>query len=193
MTPGFRPDFSVKPVLHNRAQRVEPHNESCNFRIALASGSHGQGLGAEATRLIVGYGFETLGLHRISLEVLSVQSAGQTRLREGRLRRRGRAYLFGGCGIHDPGPRCGAAGAVSPHLVVVLELFQDEPDGLVADTRHGCPDVCEAERGGCAAQDVIADTLLLGPGSLSRSRAISEDGVGAGDHDGEVAEPGPWV
>ena len=44
-------------------------NESCNFRIALAPGAHGRGLGTEATRLICGYGFEKLGLHRISLEV----------------------------------------------------------------------------------------------------------------------------
>ena len=45
----------------------------------LAAGGHGgntpratgrnRGLGTEATRLIVGYGFERLGLHRISLEV----------------------------------------------------------------------------------------------------------------------------
>ncbi|MFD3699015.1 GNAT family N-acetyltransferase [Streptomyces sp. NPDC058646] len=44
-------------------------NESCSFRICLVPGTFGQGLGTEATRLIVGYGFERLGLHRISLEV----------------------------------------------------------------------------------------------------------------------------
>ncbi|MCX4691689.1 GNAT family N-acetyltransferase [Streptomyces sp. NBC_01408] len=44
-------------------------NESCNFRICLVPGTSGRGLGTEATRLIVGYGFEQLGLHRISLEV----------------------------------------------------------------------------------------------------------------------------
>ncbi len=47
----------------------DPANETCNFRIALDARVHGQGLGTEATRLIVGYGFERLGLHRISLEV----------------------------------------------------------------------------------------------------------------------------
>lgn len=47
----------------------DAENESCNFRIALGSGSHGRGLGTEATRLIVGYGFDQLGLHRIALEV----------------------------------------------------------------------------------------------------------------------------
>ncbi|MFC1429851.1 GNAT family N-acetyltransferase [Streptacidiphilus sp. N1-3] len=44
-------------------------NESCSFRIALVPAAHGRGLGTEATRLICGYGFEKLGLHRISLEV----------------------------------------------------------------------------------------------------------------------------
>ena len=86
------------------------------------------------------------------------------------------------CSIRHPGPRRSAAGAVSSHLVLVLELFEDKPDGLVADARHGRPDVCQAERDGCAAQDVITDTLLLGSGNLSRSRAISEDGVGIGEH-----------
>ncbi|WP_158841806.1 GNAT family N-acetyltransferase [Saccharothrix deserti] len=44
-------------------------NESCGFRIAFVPGTFGRGLGTEAVRLIVGYGFEKLGLHRISLEV----------------------------------------------------------------------------------------------------------------------------
>ncbi|MFJ9036833.1 GNAT family N-acetyltransferase [Streptomyces sp. NPDC102406] len=47
----------------------EPNNESCNFRICLVPGTYGSGFGTEATRLIIGYGFEALGLHRISLEV----------------------------------------------------------------------------------------------------------------------------
>ncbi|WP_079171002.1 MULTISPECIES: GNAT family N-acetyltransferase [unclassified Streptomyces] len=44
-------------------------NESCNFRICLVPGTFGRGYGTEATRLILGHGFEALGLHRISLEV----------------------------------------------------------------------------------------------------------------------------
>lgn len=47
----------------------DPDNRSCNFRIALASAAQGRGLGTEATRLLVGYGFDVLALHRISLEV----------------------------------------------------------------------------------------------------------------------------
>ncbi|ONI86623.1 GNAT family N-acetyltransferase [Saccharothrix sp. ALI-22-I] len=44
-------------------------NESCGFRISFVPGTFGRGLGTEAVRLIVGYGFEKLGLHRIALEV----------------------------------------------------------------------------------------------------------------------------
>jgi len=47
----------------------DPGNESCNFRIFIGPRGRDQGLGTEATRLIVGYGFERLRLHRISLEV----------------------------------------------------------------------------------------------------------------------------
>nr|WP_202885081.1 GNAT family protein [Actinopolymorpha cephalotaxi] len=44
-------------------------NRSCNIRIALVAGGQGRGLGTEAMRLMVGHGFEQLGLHRISLNV----------------------------------------------------------------------------------------------------------------------------
>lgn len=47
----------------------DPGNESCNFRIFLGPRGRDRGFGTEATRLIVGYGFERLALHRISLEV----------------------------------------------------------------------------------------------------------------------------
>ncbi|MEU6541897.1 GNAT family protein [Streptomyces sp. NPDC046859] len=41
----------------------------CTFRTLIGPRGRGQGLGTEATRLIVGHGFEQLGLHRIELEV----------------------------------------------------------------------------------------------------------------------------
>ncbi|NUT95261.1 MAG: GNAT family N-acetyltransferase [Saccharothrix sp.] len=44
-------------------------NASCSFRICFVPAVVGRGMGTEATRLIVGHGFEALGLHRISLEV----------------------------------------------------------------------------------------------------------------------------
>ncbi|HWD77843.1 MAG TPA: GNAT family protein [Kribbella sp.] len=47
----------------------DPDNRCCNFRILIGPAGQGRGLGTEATRLIVGYGIEELGLHRISLGV----------------------------------------------------------------------------------------------------------------------------
>jgi RimJ/RimL family protein N-acetyltransferase len=46
-------------------------NRSCGFRTLLGPGGRGRGLGTESVRMIVGYGFERLGMHRISLEVYS--------------------------------------------------------------------------------------------------------------------------
>lgn len=49
----------------------DPVNNNCNFRIALGPAGRDRGLGTEAARLIVGYGFERLGLHRIALRVFT--------------------------------------------------------------------------------------------------------------------------
>jgi RimJ/RimL family protein N-acetyltransferase len=48
---------------------LDEDNLSCGFRIALGPSARGRGLGTEATRLIVGYAFEVVGLHRVELEV----------------------------------------------------------------------------------------------------------------------------
>ncbi|MEV6181545.1 GNAT family protein [Streptomyces sp. NPDC052015] len=52
-------------VLHE----WDPHARSCTFRTLIGPRGRGRGLGTEATRLIVGHGFEQLGLHRIQLEL----------------------------------------------------------------------------------------------------------------------------
>ncbi|MEV7995103.1 GNAT family protein [Streptomyces sp. NPDC086077] len=46
----------------------DPHTRSCNFRTLIGPRGRGRGLGTEATRLVVGHGFERLGLHRVHLE-----------------------------------------------------------------------------------------------------------------------------
>jgi RimJ/RimL family protein N-acetyltransferase len=52
-------------------------NRSCSFRTFIGPGGRDRGLGTEALRLIVGYGFEQLGLHRISLEVYAFNPRAQ--------------------------------------------------------------------------------------------------------------------
>ncbi|MEU2926109.1 GNAT family protein [Streptomyces sp. NPDC007251] len=47
----------------------DPAARSCTFRTLIGPRGRGRGVGTEATRLIVGHGFEQLGLHRIQLEV----------------------------------------------------------------------------------------------------------------------------
>jgi RimJ/RimL family protein N-acetyltransferase len=47
-----------------------PENEACSFRILLVGAQYrDRGLGTEATRLILAHAFETVGLHRVELEV----------------------------------------------------------------------------------------------------------------------------
>lgn len=53
---------------------VDADNESAVFRIALAPGAAGRGYGTEAIRLVLGFAFETVGLHRVSLEVYDFNS-----------------------------------------------------------------------------------------------------------------------
>lgn len=48
---------------------LDVNNNSCSFRIALGAVGQDRGLGTEATRLVLRYAFERVGLHRISLEV----------------------------------------------------------------------------------------------------------------------------
>ena len=55
----------------------DPDNQCCNFRILIGPAGQGRGLGTEATKLIVGYGIEEIGLHRISLGVYAFNPRAQ--------------------------------------------------------------------------------------------------------------------
>jgi RimJ/RimL family protein N-acetyltransferase len=49
---------------------LDVHNRSCGFRITLfGSRFFGRGLGTEASRMVLAHAFETVGLHRVALEV----------------------------------------------------------------------------------------------------------------------------
>jgi RimJ/RimL family protein N-acetyltransferase len=58
--------------------QLDPGNASANFRIAVSGlANRGRGYGTQATRLVLGYAFETVGLHRVSLEVYSFNPRAQ--------------------------------------------------------------------------------------------------------------------
>lgn len=65
--------FEVKPTLTGKLvllNVLDEFNRSCGFRIALAARANfGRGFGTEATRLVLGHAFDTVGLHRVELEV----------------------------------------------------------------------------------------------------------------------------
>jgi len=54
-----------------------PGNASCNFRTMIGPSGRDRGLGTEATKLIVGYGLRSLGLHRIELMVFAFNPRAQ--------------------------------------------------------------------------------------------------------------------
>jgi RimJ/RimL family protein N-acetyltransferase len=66
-------EYAGEAVLND----LDADNRSCSFRIALRAGFRDRGLGSEATRLIVGYAFDTVGLHRVSLEVYAFNPRAQ--------------------------------------------------------------------------------------------------------------------
>lgn len=56
---------------------VDPIANSCNFRTLIGTAGRNRGLGTDAARLFLGYGFEQLGLHRISLGVFAFNPRAQ--------------------------------------------------------------------------------------------------------------------
>jgi RimJ/RimL family protein N-acetyltransferase len=63
-------EYAGEVVLNDR----DAGNQAIGFRIALRAGFRDRGLGSEATRLVIDYAFDTLGLHRIGLEVYAFNS-----------------------------------------------------------------------------------------------------------------------
>jgi RimJ/RimL family protein N-acetyltransferase len=48
---------------------LDTANRACSFRIALRAAHRDRGLGTDASRLVLEHAFQTVGLHRISLQV----------------------------------------------------------------------------------------------------------------------------
>jgi RimJ/RimL family protein N-acetyltransferase len=79
-TRGDQDDRLDLAIVDNATGRVvgevvlkdwDADNRSMGFRTLIGPQGRDRGLGTEATRLIVGYAFEEVGLHRVELEVFS--------------------------------------------------------------------------------------------------------------------------
>ena len=72
---GVTPDYfelaGLTPGSGRVLNEIDETNRGANFRISLKRAFWGQGYGSEAARLLLGYGFGALGLHRIGLEVFA--------------------------------------------------------------------------------------------------------------------------
>lgn len=66
-----------EPVGEAVLNEWDPDARSANFRILMGPSGRDRGLGTEATRLTVGYGFEHLRLHRIELGVYAFNPRAQ--------------------------------------------------------------------------------------------------------------------
>jgi len=55
----------------------DANTDGANFRTLIGPAGRGRGLGTEAARLILGYGFEVIGLHRIGLDVFAFNPRAQ--------------------------------------------------------------------------------------------------------------------
>jgi RimJ/RimL family protein N-acetyltransferase len=75
---------------------IDEHSRNANLRLAMRPGQRGRGFGSEAIELVLAYAFgeepEGLGLHRVSLDVLSINPRARVLyeslgfVEEGRLR-----------------------------------------------------------------------------------------------------------
>ncbi|WP_156753737.1 GNAT family N-acetyltransferase [Actinokineospora pegani] len=80
----------------------DPDNRVAGLRIALG-GRHGEGLGTEALRLVLAHLFDTVGVHRVGLEVVDHNTRAIAAYRKAGFREEGRlreAWLWQGA-RHD--------------------------------------------------------------------------------------------
>ena len=78
-TLGFAIETLADPAVlvgHVSVFNIRAKNRNAIIGIALGREHHGHGYGTDAMRVIVGYGFRELGLHRIALSVAEFNQAG---------------------------------------------------------------------------------------------------------------------
>jgi diamine N-acetyltransferase len=88
------------PLGFTAWQGIDRHNRTAEFVIAIgAANCRGQGYGTEATRLMLDYAFNGLGLHSVMLTVYATNPAGLRAYTKAGFReigRRRQSYLQGG-------------------------------------------------------------------------------------------------
>lgn len=74
---GFAIEFEGRCIGGVRLGHISKADKNATFTIGIYDPAlYGQGLGTQATRLMLRYGFETLGLHRVYLKVLDYNARG---------------------------------------------------------------------------------------------------------------------
>jgi diamine N-acetyltransferase len=90
----------LRPIGKAGLYHIDFRNRRAEFGILIGEAeAHGKGYGAEVTRLLLDYGFTTLGLHNIFLEVASYNHAGIRAYQKAGFKEIGRrreAYLMEG-------------------------------------------------------------------------------------------------
>lgn len=90
---------------------LDERTRSMNFRTLLGPDGRGRGLGTEACRLIVGHGFERVGLHRVRLDVFDFNPAARRAYEKV-------GFVFEGTVRHD---LCFDGEWIDSHLMSILE------------------------------------------------------------------------
>ena len=90
-------------VGHVALWGADVRNRCATFAIVIAPQHQSQGLGTEATRLMMNYGFNELGLHRIELQVSADNTRGVAAYQRAGFAQEGllRSKLFYGGQFHD--------------------------------------------------------------------------------------------
>lgn len=73
ITAGGADEYLGEIVLND----IDEVLRSANLRLAMRPGYRGRGYGTEAIQLVLGFAFDGLGLHRVALDVLSINPRAQ--------------------------------------------------------------------------------------------------------------------
>ncbi len=80
--PG-RVDLAITLVGHDEylgeivLEDIDEHVRSASLRLAMRPGYRGRGYGTESIELVLGFAFDGLGLHRVGLAVLAINTRAQ--------------------------------------------------------------------------------------------------------------------